>query len=201
MLGVSLGLAAGMSPGPLLTYTIVATLRGGGKAGVAVGMAPLLTDIPIILLSLWILHQVPEQVVHLLGIAGGLFVIYLGWETARSAQKAPALALDTEVDVSQALGRGILVNFLNPNPYIFWATVGGPILVRAYRETPVYAAAFLVAFYTLLVGAHVAIALFVHRQRDALQGGWYRRALFLLAVLLITVGIRLIVENGTAIGW
>jgi len=193
LLGISLGMAAGLTPGPLLTYTIVATLRGGWKAGVSVGIAPLLTDIPIILLSLLVLHVLPQEIVRLLSVAGGLVVIYLGIETARSAQHIEHLEISTHTSARQEMGKGVLVNFLNPNPYIFWGTVGGPLLLQAYAKHPALAVAFLAIFYTLLVGSHVGLALIVHHQRSGLRGPWYRRTLWALAIVLVIIGIRLIV--------
>ncbi len=191
-LAVSLGLASGLTPGPLLTYTIVATLRGGWKAGISVGIAPLITDVPIILLSLLVLHFLPDGALRVLGIVGGLFVIYLGVETARSAQHVEEVRVDAAVNVRQELGRGVLVNFLNPHPYLFWGTVGGPLLIRAYRDAPLDAVIFLVVFYVLLVGAHVGLAVLIHRQRDLLRGVWYKRTLWLLGAALVVIGLRLL---------
>ncbi len=194
-LGISLGLAAGLTPGPLLTYTIVATLRSGWKAGVSVGIAPLLTDLPIIALSLLVLHLLPPEALRLLGLIGGLVVIYLGIETARSAQHMEHLAIPEHVNLRQEMGKGILVNFLNPNPYVFWGTVGGPLLLQAYTRHPALAGAFLAIFYTLLVGSHVGLAFIVHHQRDGLRGPWYRRTLWVLALALVVIGVRLIMSN------
>ena len=191
MLGAALGLASGLTPGPLLTYTIVATLRGGWRAGVSVGSAPLITDAPIIALSLLVLHLLPADVLRALGLIGGLFIIYLGVETARAARHVDDIELDPNVDVRKEMGKGVLVNFLNPNPYLFWGTVGGPMLIRAFRQQAMDAVAFLVIFYTLLVGSHVGLALLVHRQRGWLQGVWYRRTLWVLALMLIALGARL----------
>lgn len=195
MLGAALGLASGLTPGPLLTYTIVATLRGGWRAGVSVGSAPLITDAPIIAFSLLVLHFLPVNALRVLGIVGGLFIIYLGVETARSARHVDEIQLDTNVDVRREMGRGVLVNFLNPNPYLFWGTVGGPVLIRAFRQQALDAVVFLGIFYALLVGSHVGLALLVHRQRGWLQGKWYRRTLWLLAAMLVLLGARLIWEQ------
>ncbi len=195
LLGVSLGLAAGLSPGPLLTYTIVATLRGGWRAGVAVGSAPLLTDAPIIVLALLLLRALSPVVLQLLGIVGGAFLMYLGWETIRSAREVHAVGQAPDVNLRQEVGRGVLVNFLNPNPYLFWGTVGGPLLLRAYQHRPLDAASFIVVFYTLLVGSHLGLAFLVHRRRDWLQGRWYRRLLWLLGAILFILGVRWIAQG------
>lgn len=50
--GTLLGLAAGFAPGPLLVLVISETLRHNIKAGIKVSIAPLITDVPIILISL-----------------------------------------------------------------------------------------------------------------------------------------------------
>jgi len=42
ILGATIGLAAGISPGPLLFLTITSALRSGARAGVIVACAPLL---------------------------------------------------------------------------------------------------------------------------------------------------------------
>ncbi len=78
LLGLSLGLGAGLSPGPLLTLVITATLERGFGAGLRVALAPFITDLPIILATLLFLNSLPEVAVVGLTLAGGLFVLYLG---------------------------------------------------------------------------------------------------------------------------
>jgi len=46
-MGLGLGLAAGASPGPLLTLVVSSTLARGFGAGLRVALAPVLTDAPI----------------------------------------------------------------------------------------------------------------------------------------------------------
>ena len=48
ILGATIGLAAGISPGPLLFLTITSALRSGARAGVIVACAPLLSDIVVV---------------------------------------------------------------------------------------------------------------------------------------------------------
>jgi MFS family permease len=51
LIGISYGFAAGVSAGPLLGLVITQTLQGGWRAGNLVALAPLLSDLPIILLA------------------------------------------------------------------------------------------------------------------------------------------------------
>ena len=46
--GMLFGLSAGLAPGPLLALGIAQTLRFGAGQGVRVALAPLITDLPII---------------------------------------------------------------------------------------------------------------------------------------------------------
>jgi len=54
-IGLILGLSAGFAPGPLLTLVISETLQHDLKAGVKVALAPIITDLPIIIFTLFIL--------------------------------------------------------------------------------------------------------------------------------------------------
>ncbi len=56
LIGLGLGLAAGVSPGPLLTLVVSSTLARGFGAGLRVALAPVLTDAPIIVLAILVLQ-------------------------------------------------------------------------------------------------------------------------------------------------
>ena len=49
--GLVYGLSAGFSPGPLMALVISQTLKHGIREGAKVAVAPLITDLPIILLA------------------------------------------------------------------------------------------------------------------------------------------------------
>ncbi|MEA3334803.1 MAG: LysE family translocator [Chloroflexota bacterium] len=194
LLGLSLGLSAGLSPGPLMTLVITTSLRDGFWQGFLVAMAPILTDLPIILLSIFVLGRLPDWILPLIGIVGSGYIITLGWETVRDAQHAslrqPGADAETQGNSSKrSLGQGATVNLLNPHPYLFWATVGGPTLLAAFSQNPLYAVAFLLGFYTLLIGSKIGVAALVASQSHLLTDTWYRRILLALGVLLIGLGL------------
>ena len=55
--GTLLGLASGFAPGPLLVLVVAETLRHDVRAGIKVAIAPLITDVPIIVVSLLIFRR------------------------------------------------------------------------------------------------------------------------------------------------
>ena len=78
LVGISLGLTSGMSPGPLLTLVISETLNHGLKAGIKVALAILITDIPMIIIVFYTALTVVDFRIGLgvLSIMGGFFLFY-----------------------------------------------------------------------------------------------------------------------------
>ena len=195
LLGLTLGLSAGLSPGPLMTLVITTALRDGFWHGLRVAAAPFVTDLPIILLSVFVLNLLPPWTLAFVGVIGGGYVVYLGWETVRSASAAGVLILQgappSQTSGRQSLLRGAAVNALNPHPYLFWATVGGPTLLTAFSQSLLPGVLFLLGFYITVIGSKVAVAALVYSQARRFSAAWYQRILVLLGLLLIGLGIWL----------
>ena len=77
------------------------------------------------------------------------------------------------------------MNALNPNPYLFWLTVGGPTMIGAGRKDPWSAAAFVAGFYLCLVGSKVILALLVGKSRPLWKGNAYKYLMRVLGTLLL----------------
>ncbi len=193
--GVLLGLSGGLSPGPLLALVISETLRGGVRAGIGIALAPLLTDAPIILATMLLLQPLTGQnlALTLIHFGGGLYLAWLGVQSLRftGAELEPF-----NPSGSVSLRRGVMANVLNPSPYLFWLTVGGPTLLAAWRESGLAAAAFIGAFYALLVGSKVLLAVVVGRVRSVLHSGGYMILMRGLGLLLLAYALLLLRESG-----
>jgi len=170
--GIGYGLIAASQPGPFQTYLISQTLTRGWKRTLPAALAPLISDGPIILICILMLSQVPAWLQGFLYIAGGLFILYLAYGTykawknfnAQAAVRGGApqecFAKDGTTSIAQhSVLKAALMNALNPNPYIFWTLVTGPILLSGWRETPVNGIGFLAGFYGTLIGSLAAIIL------------------------------------------
>ena len=192
-MGLGLGLAAGISPGPLLTLVISSSLERGFGAGFRVALAPLITDAPIILLSVLVLRALPETWLALMGIVGGSLVVTFGVRYLRYRERDTSQSRRQGGDTLD-LVQGALVNILNPHPWIFWVTVQGPILLAGWRRNPAAGVAFVAAFYFAIVGSKVAIAWLVARGRHGLNNVWYRRTLAACGILLIGIGLFMIFQ-------
>jgi threonine/homoserine/homoserine lactone efflux protein len=94
-----------------------------------------------------------------LHIAGGLFILYLAYGTFKSWKNFAIQTPQPESMESQSVLKAALMNALNPNPYIYWTLVTGPILLKGWRETPVNGIGFLAGFYVTMVGSVAGIIL------------------------------------------
>ncbi|MFO7460876.1 MAG: LysE family translocator, partial [Desulfatiglandales bacterium] len=191
--GTLLGLAAGFAPGPLLVLVISETLRHSIKDGIKVSAAPLLTDVPILLISLFILAKLSAMKVLLgvISMCGGLFILYLGYEGLR----LKGVHIEGTEAGSNSLRKGILTNALNPHPYVFYMTVGGPIFLRALDQGMVSAASFFCSFLLFLVGSKVGLALLTERSRSFLRGPVYLWIMRGLGLCLILFSLTLLREG------
>ncbi len=160
--GTTLGFSAAASPGPFQAFLLAQTLRNGVSRSLPLALAPLASDGPIVALVLLVLTRAPAPLLRGLQIAGGLFLLWVAFGLLRSPRPAPAPGrLAVAEPPLRAFLRGVVMNALNPAPWIFWSLVSGPALVCAWKEAPARGVAFLVGFYLLLCGGNAAlVALF-----------------------------------------
>lgn len=192
--GITLGLTAGLLPGPLQTYLIQTTLTQGWRKSLPLVLSPLIADIPVILLTTLVLSQVPPELIRAIQILGGLFVLWLArgaWLNFRAGAQIGAGGSAEVVPVRQLLTRAVLVNLLSPGPLIFWATVNGPLLVQGLRESVLHGVAFLVAFYGTFLGVLICFVGVFNKMRT-LDPRITRALLLIITIMLVVFGLSLI---------
>lgn len=184
--GIVLGLSAGLSPGPMLTLVISQTLRHGVREGAKVALAPLLTDTPIVIASLMFLSVFSDMAPALgvISLFGGVYLFSLGLSSLRFK----VVGLEEDVD-PKSLKKGLMVNFLNPSPYLFWVSIGGPLVLKASSTSLVSAAAFVLPFYMLLVGSKIVVAIISGKSRNLLKSRHFRTVIRTLGLVLIGFGV------------
>jgi threonine/homoserine/homoserine lactone efflux protein len=181
--GTILGLSAGFAPGPLLALVISETMEHGVRAGIKVALAPILTDLPIIIVTIFILAKLSDfqPVLGIISIIGALFILYLGINNLRTK----GIELDLDKSAPRSFQKGIIVNALSPHPYLFWFSVGGPITIKAMDHNLLAAISFIGSFYVLLLGTKIVLAILVGKSRTFLMGNRYIFTMRLLGFILI----------------
>jgi threonine/homoserine/homoserine lactone efflux protein len=190
--GIILGLVAGLSPGPMLSLVIAEALKLGKDEGFKVAVSPLITDSTIILLTLLALSTLAEhdRVIGLISIFGACYLIYLGLENIRTKTSRLGVAVVRK----EAFRRAVITNFLNPHTYLFWLSVGSPIILETLKIDASATIFFLMGFYALLIGSMAFVALVVDRSKSFLKSKYYSYTVRLLGIVLIFFALTVLID-------
>ena len=163
--GMALGLPAAMTPGPFQTFLINQTLTGGWRRGAPIALAPLISDVPAVLITLFVLDRLPGNFLKIISLVGGVFVLYMAWGFWKHWRARSTFKTQESLQSGQSGGlwRGVIMNLLSPGLYAFWALVSGPILLSALQQSLFYGAAFLLGFYGTLIGGFLGIVFLFHQ--------------------------------------
>jgi len=185
--GLTLGFSAGIAPGPLTLLVVTQTLQFGWREGVKVAIAPLITDMPILLICLSTLTLVAKVPVALalISFAGGVFLIKM----AAANWRAPELLIEDQRENPGSIMRGVLTNLLNPHPYLFWLTIGGPIVRGSQGSLWLSAVEFASGMFLMMIGTKLTIAWVAKVSRPWLKGAAYRWVLRGSSLLLLIFGL------------
>jgi threonine/homoserine/homoserine lactone efflux protein len=189
-LGGGFAFAAVIQPGPLQAYLLSQVAARGWRRTLPAALAPLLSDGPIALLVLLVLGQLSVGAQQLLRAAGGVLLLSLAWSAYRQWRR-PSPAADEASGTPRTVAQAVLVNLLNPNPYLGWALVLGPNTVAAWHRSPADAVALIMAFYTVLV-AGLAVFIVAAGSARFLGPAGQRLLVLLSAAALAALGVYLL---------
>lgn len=187
LFGIVFGLAAGLSPGPLITLVVSETLKNGKKEGIEVAISPLISESPIILFVLVILSSVPGNsiLMGIISLLGACFLTYLGLSNLKANVKVSRDRLEKD----SPLLRGITTNLLNPNTYMFWLTIGGPRILESAQVHVSATILFILGFYMMLVGSNTTVAIAVNKSKTLIESKYYAYIIRALGMVLIVFAL------------
>ncbi len=196
--GISIAFAAGAQPGPFTTFLIGRTLAQGWRKSIILIFTPLVTDVPIILLAVLILKQFPPELARIIQLVGGLYLLWIAYGSWKQ-YKAGTISFkadDSSAGVGQGklLMQGAVMGWLSPGPYIFWATLNGPLLVRGLNESLFSGLGFLLGFYgtfITILGVYVLVFDRLRRIDERVTRG----IILLTLVVMVVFGGWLIVQG------
>jgi len=188
-MGAVLGLSSGFAPGPLLTLVISETLQHDAKAGAKVALAPMITDLPIIILTLFFFSKLSNfhDILGIISLSGGIFILTMGYQSLCTR----GVEISLKKRKPKSLIKGVLANATNPNPYLFWLSVGAPTMTKAINQNIYVAAAFIISFYVFLVGSKIILALFIGKSKFLFSSRTYLFTMRFLGLLLCALAMIL----------
>jgi threonine/homoserine/homoserine lactone efflux protein len=196
--GITLGFAAGISPGPLLVMVITETIKYDMRKGIKIALVPLVSDLPIVLFSLFIMYELSDSdlILALVSFLGALFLGYLAWENIT----IKSFATNSKAERIKGFWKGVLANFLSPHPYLFWMLVGAPIAIRAFHENVIYSVLFFLSFYIFIIGTKIILVFLTERSKRFLSSKTFIYSIKALGILLFILAVVLLKDGLEFIG-
>ena len=184
------GITAGFKPGPLGVVVIQQTLEHGIKNGLKASLAPIVTDGPIIIAALLVLTQFKDISLFIgsLSLVGGLYLLWLSQKIIR----IKVINITKSLEAPKSLETAIKVNFLSPNPYIFWFTVGGTYLAIGTQAQSIV---FIMVSIGTLVLSKMVTAWVAANFRELLDSYAYVWVMRFLGSLLGLFGVLFIIRS------
>lgn len=158
VIGSGFAFAAAFQPGPLQAFLLSRVAADGWRRTLPAAVAPLISDGPIALLALTVLHHVARGFESFLKAIGGVVFLYFAARTFIQWRRARRGTTREAQSSPRTLLQAVVVNIINPNPYLAWSLILGPMALEAWAEAHAYAVALVASFYTVMV---FSLALFI----------------------------------------
>jgi threonine/homoserine/homoserine lactone efflux protein len=187
-LGFLVGLSGAMIPGPLLVYTIAASMRRGPLTGFFVILGHAAVEVAACALILLGASSMlsSEAFMRAVGILGGTYMAYAAWQLRRSVWKPDGGAPDMGYG---AVAGGIIYTALNPSFPLWWATAGTRLLLEGLSSAGLAGALTVLAgHWAADLGWYVLVSWLVARGSISLVGNAVGRVKGALAAAMFLIG-------------
>ena len=179
----TIGLSAGVTPGPYQAILLSYAIQGGWKKALPAAFAPLVSDGPVILLVLLVLNRVPDSFLRIMQIGGALFLLYLARDSYRAFRNYREVETQTDIKGFQTLLKATGMNLLSPGPWLFWSLINGPNLLDGWAVSPWWGVGYLGGFYGVFILTNlVLIGLFATLRKT---GEKVRKTLLLVSAIAL----------------
>jgi threonine/homoserine/homoserine lactone efflux protein len=193
------GLTGALMPGPMLALTISQATRYGFWAGPLIVLGHGILELALVISLVLGLSQVigNQLVLSIVGIVGGLVLIYMGFTTAKQGWQNAILPLSSTYNAQnrKLVFSGILVSLSNPYWTMWWATIGLTYLLWSAKLGVAGIAAFFASHISADFVWYALIAFVVVRGRKIINDGVYRWFLIICGVALIGLGVYFITSG------
>lgn len=184
---IGISLSGVILPGPLTAATIAKGFNDK-NAGIMIGVGHGLVELPIILLiyfgfATFITYPLVAKIV---GVLGGLMLIFLGFMLLRSLGKKLGQAADLP---SNPFMTGIIMTGTNPYFYLWWTTIGMALIFGSTRFGIAGLIIFLVIHWICDIGWEQVVSFTVFKTRHLWTTNVRQLVFVVCAIFLMGFGV------------
>ena len=189
VLGSGFGFQGSVSPGPLQTLMISETLSNGVRSSWRAAIVPLVTDPIALVVSLVIVSNISDAAIAIISFIGAFILCRIAWSELRTT----ADDFNFQRKPPRPWFEIWLVNFTNPNLWIFAFTVNG-LQIHDYwtKWGGGVASAYILSFAAVLIFFNILTIVVVGRFKRALNANWLALINRALGIFLIVVTLRFV---------
>ena len=201
VVAAGLGLAYSAAPGAVNTEALRRGLSRGYRPALLVQLGALLGDMAWAMLALvgTGLFLQDRSVQAILGVAGGCFLLRLGWNALQQAWRGGLPGAHGQVDRGD-FATGLVFSLANPFGLAFWSGVGGGMAVTGGADPGVQdGLTFLAGFAAGAAGWCLVAAVAVGWGRQYVGAGLMRWIGVLSGLALGYFGLRLLWDTATTV--
>lgn len=182
-----ISLSGVMLPGPLTAATITKGFNDK-NAGMMIGAGHVIVELPIILLIYFGFADfitIP-LVAKVIGVIGGLFLVFMGFMVLRSLGMQLGKAADLP---ASPLLTGIVMTGANPYFFLWWATIGVALIATTTQFGIVGIMVFLLVHWLCDIGWEQFVSFTVYRTRHLWTINARHVVFIICAIILMGFGV------------
>ena len=199
------GFSGALSPGPMLTLVISSTAEKGFWTSFFIVVGHAILELAVVAAFFLGLIRYLENplVARIIGIVGGVFLIYLGVDILVSVFRKKFVidfksVINTRTMNARSTGiiilKGILVSLMNPYWYIWWISIGAAFIIKSVK----FDLGGVTAFFTGHISAdfiwYLFIGFLISTGRRFFNQKIYNGILITCSLFLFYLGIKFIVD-------
>jgi len=194
-----------MVPGPMLTLVISSVAKKGFWTSFFIVVGHSLLELVVVIgFLLGILKYLENPIiVKIIGILGGVFLLYIGVDIIISIfKKKYAIDFKSIVKKRTITGKstgtvilqGILISLMNPYWYIWWISIGAAFLIKSVKFNTPGISSFYIGHISADFIWYLFIGFLINTGRKFFNQKIYNCILAACSAFLFYLGIRFIIE-------
>ena len=159
LIGSGFAFAAAWQPGPLQAFLLSRITSIGWRRTLPSSLAPVISDGPIAALILLVLNRLPDGMETYLQAVGGVALLFFAGAAFREWRRNRGGENEGEGSAPRTLLQAVIVNTLNPGPWLGWSLIMGPLALEAWEKSAGHAVALVATFYITMVACLILFIL------------------------------------------